>query len=101
MQPLRQRRAFLSTHIIELFIKWEEDPSTPIDFNEASNEVIDNLKFEYPNLQKWDNQKIVNHISDNWANRDQIQADLNRRILERTKSIDLKEREEMNPKKYN
>ena len=39
-----------STQIIEILTEWEEDLSTPIDLNEASNEVIDNLKFEYPNL---------------------------------------------------
>ena len=74
-----------------------KDPSLPINITEASNEVIDNLKFEYPKLQKWDNSKIINRISDNWGNRDQIQADLNKEVLEHTKSTDLKEREEMNP----
>ena len=90
-------RDFLSVHIREILIKWEEDPSTPIILTEASNEVIDNLKFEYPKLQKWDNFKIINRISDNWENRDQIRADLNREVLEHTKSTDLKHREEMNP----
>ena len=58
-------RAFISTHMRELFTNWEEDPSTPIVLTEATNEVIDNLKFEYSKLQKWDNLKIINRISDN------------------------------------
>ena len=41
-------RAFLSAHIRELLTEWEKDPSTPIIHDEASSEVIDNLKFEYP-----------------------------------------------------
>ena len=90
-------RAFLSTHIREVLSEWEKDPSTPINITEASNEVIDNLKFEYPKLQKWDYLKIMNRISDNWEKRDQIQAELNREVLEHTKSTDLKQREEMNP----
>ena len=36
-------------------------------------------------------------MSDNWENRDQIRADLNREVLEHTKSTDLKQREKMNP----
>ena len=52
-------RAFLSVHIREILIKWEEDPSTPITLTEASNEVIDNLKFEYPKLQKWDISRLL------------------------------------------
>ena len=76
-------RAFLSVHIREMFTTWEEDISKPIILNEAANEVIDNLKFEYPKLQKWNNTKIVNRISENWADRNQIQIDLNKEILER------------------
>ena len=90
-------RAFLSAHIREILFEWEKDPSKPINITEASNEVIDNLKFEYPKLKKWDNSKIINRISNNWGNRDQIQADLNREVLEHSKSTDLKQREEMNP----
>ena len=51
--------------------------------------------FEYPKLQKWDYSKIMNRISDNWEKTDQIQAELNREVLELTKSTDLKQREEM------
>ena len=57
-------RAFLSPHIREILSKWEEDPSKPVNITEASYEVIEasyevieNLKLEYPKLQKWDNQK--------------------------------------------
>ena len=49
-------RAFFSVHIRE------EDPSTPITIDDASNEVINNLKFEYPDLQKWTNFEIINRI---------------------------------------
>ena len=59
--------------------------------------MINNLKFEYPDLQKWTNFEIINRISNNWKNRNQIQTELNMKIFERTKSIDLKEREEKNP----
>ena len=59
-------RAFHSAHIRELLTEWEKDPSTPIIHNEATSEVIDNLKYDYPYLQKWDNHKIINRISDNW-----------------------------------
>ena len=59
-------RAFLSAHVREVLSEWEKDPSIPISITEASNEVINNLKFEYPKLQKWDYTKIVNRISDNW-----------------------------------
>ena len=55
-------RAFLSVHIREMFTKWEKNVSEPIILTEAANEVIDNLKFEYPKLQKWSNTKIVNRI---------------------------------------
>ena len=67
------------------------DSSIPISITEASNEVIENLKFEYPKLQKWSNEKIVNRISDNWEDREQIQIDLNKEILDRAKSLDLKQ----------
>ena len=50
-----------------------------------------------PNLQKWSNSKIVNRISENWDNRDQIQIDLNKETLDNAKSLDLKECEEINP----
>ena len=71
-------RAFLSLHIREMLTEWEKDVSKPIILTEASNEVIDNLKFAYPKLQKRSNTKIVNRISENWADRDQIQIDLNK-----------------------
>ena len=90
-------RAFLSIHMREMFTTWEEDNSKPIILNEAANEVIENLKFEYPKLQKWSNTRIVNRISENWADRAKIQIDLNKEILVRAKSLDLKEREESNP----
>ena len=77
-------RAFLSAHIREILAKWEEDPSTPIILTDASNKVIDNLKFEYPNLQKWTNFEIINRISNNWKNRNQIQTELNTKTFERT-----------------
>ena len=85
-------RAFLSLHIREMFTTWEEDNSKPIILNEAANKVIENLKFDYPKLQKWNNTRIVNRISENWTDRAQIQIDLNKEILERAKSLDLKER---------
>ena len=78
-------RAFLSVHIREMFTAWEKDISNPIIISEASNEVIENLKFDYPKLQKWSNTKIVNRISENWEDRNQIQIDLNKEILERAK----------------
>ena len=70
-------RAFLSVHKWEILTKWEKDQSTPIILNEASNKVINNLKFEYPGLQKWTNLEIINRISANWMDRDQIQMDIN------------------------
>ena len=90
-------RAFLSAHVREVFSEWEKDPSLPISITEASNEVINNLKYEYPKLQKWDYTKIVNCISDNWHNREEIQIELNREVLDLTKSTDLNQREEKNP----
>ena len=39
----------------------------------------------------------MQHISINWKDRDQIQADLNKEVFETTKSKDLKQREDMNP----
>ena len=84
-------RAFLSPHIREIMSAWEEDPSSSFEITEASNEAVDNLKFEYPKLQKWDYLKIMQHICVNWKNRDQIQADLNKELFETTKSKDLKQ----------
>ena len=90
-------RAFLSPHIREIMSIWEEDPSSPLGITDASNEAINNLKYEYPNLQKWDYSKIMHRISNNWKDRDQIQADLNKEVFELAKSTDLKQREDMNP----
>ena len=87
----------MSAHIREVLSEWEKDPSSPTNITEASNEVIDNLEFEYPKLQKWDYTKIMNRISANWKDRDQIQADLNKEVFELAKSTDPKQREEMNP----
>ena len=90
-------RAFLSIHIREILNEWEHNQDSPIVLTEAANEVIDNLKFDYPNLKKWSNLEIINRIKLNWTNRDEIQKDLNKKIFERTKSLDLQEREEENP----
>ena len=90
-------RAFLSTHVRELFTNWEDDQTYITEITDAVNEVIENLKFEYPKLQKWDNLKIINHISTNWSDRVNIQANMNKKILEFAKSTDLQEREELDP----
>ena len=75
-------RAFLSTHVRELFTNWEDDQTYITEITDAVNEVIDNLKLEYPRLQKWNNLRIINHISVNWSDRIKIQADMNKKILE-------------------
>ena len=90
-------RAFLSVHVREIFLEWEKDNLQPFGITEASKEAIDNLNFEYPNLQKWDYFKIMDRISENWVDRDIIQAELNKEVLENAKSTDLNQREEMNP----
>ena len=51
---------------------------------------------EYPRLQKWENIKIIKRISDNWADRANIQIEQNKKIMEYTKATDLKERESEN-----
>ena len=78
-----------------MFSKWETTDSALIELTAAANEVIENLKYDYPNLQKWSNEKIVNRISDNWNIKDQIQLDLNTETLINAKSLDLQEREEI------
>ena len=78
-------RAFLSVHVREIFLEWEKDNLQPFGITEASKEAIDNLKFEYPNLQKWDYFKIMDRISENWVNRDIIQSELNKEVLENAK----------------
>ena len=89
-------RAFHSPHIREIMSKWEEDQSNPIALTVATEEVINNLKFEHPGLQKWSNTEIIDHIKKNWVDRDQIQKDINNDIFERTKSSNLQHRESVN-----
>ena len=90
-------KAFFSSHVRELFTTWETNPDSIEDLSDAVNEVIENLKNEYPRLQKWDNIKIIKRISDNWADRVNIQIEQNKRVMEYTKATDLKERENENP----
>ena len=52
-------RAFLSAHIREVLEAWEKNQDSPIDLTEAANEVVDNLKFDYPGLNKWSNLEII------------------------------------------
>ena len=70
-------RTFLSIHIREVLNEWEHNQDSPIVLTEAANEVIDNLKFDYPKLQKWSNSEIIKL---NWVNRDEIQKDLNKKV---------------------
>ena len=63
-------KAFFSLHVRELFTSWETNPESIEDLSDAVNEVIENLKLEYPRLQKWNNIKIIKRISDNWADRE-------------------------------
>ena len=55
-------RAFHSIHIREILSEWEKDQSNPVILTDVTNEVINNLKFEYPGLQKWTNTEIINRI---------------------------------------
>ena len=55
-------RAFYSVHIREILSEWEKDQSNPVVLTDTADEVVNNLKFEYPGLQKWTNTEIINHI---------------------------------------
>ena len=52
-------RAYTSIHIQEIFKEWENDPSIVENMSDEAIKVIENLKIEFPRLQKWDNIKII------------------------------------------
>ena len=60
-------------------------------------EVIENLKIEFPRLQRWDNIKIITHFCENWKNTDTLRNARNEKILGYSKESELKEREKENP----
>ena len=53
-------RAYASVHIQEFCKEWENNPSIIENIENEVTEVINNLKIEFPRLQKWDNGKIIN-----------------------------------------
>ena len=48
----------------------------PINITAAADNVLDYIKIEYPKLENWSNKKLIDRISENWADRTKIQTRL-------------------------
>ena len=70
---------------------WKDDPNVLENLSDEVIEVIENLKIEFPRIQKWENIKIATRICETWENADTLRNERNEKILKYVKETDLDE----------
>ena len=83
-------QAFHSPAIRETMSIWETYGTLPT--SKAASEAINSLKFRFPRIKSWKASKILQSLSTNWHQRDQIQNRLNLERMEFLKKEEFNER---------
>ena len=70
-------RAYNSIYIQGICKTWKDDPDALENLSDEVIEVIENLKIEFPRLQRWDNIKIATRFCETWENTDTLRNERN------------------------
>ena len=71
-------RAFSTDPVRNFCRRWEKNHDIIEDIELDVIEVLENLKIEFPRLQKWNTSNLCLFICKNWKNVDKIQDDNNK-----------------------
>ena len=89
---------FKSESVQKVFEEWEANNHMVI--TKEANEVLENIKMQKPKIMSWDNYKLINCLSEHWSDRKNIEEKLTDEAIKRVKTIDLKERESDDTRKF-
>ena len=80
-------KAFTSEYVRGFCERWKINKEVLEDINDNTIDVLEQLKIQFPRLQKWENRKFMEYLCENWENADNWQIEHNKKIFEFQKKI--------------
>ena len=69
-------RTYNSIYIQEICKAWKYEPNVIENMSAEVIEVIENLKIEFPTLQRWDSIKKATRFCETWENADTLRNEV-------------------------